>query len=270
MSIWVNNKVNLTDQEIQELNKANSHEKELILLFKFIKSRGWINYKRIQGKSDGLLGNIFEDLIGLKENNNRTSDYFDIEIKTKNYESSSSLVSLFCYSIDSIKNSSSKIREEFGVEDENSYKKIFNSTVKYGEWNTHRGGYNFKLEEKDEKKLYLKIMNVIENYLVDQDKYYWNYEKIQKSVGKIKNCLYIEGEINTQAKQVKYTKATLYKNASYKKFWDLLKEKHITVDFRIGVYKSGKNKGKTHDHGTSFRIKKDKLSDLYESKIEIN
>lgn len=269
MNIWINNKINLTNQEIQKLKEAKTHEEELILLFKFVKSRKWIDYKRIQGKSDGLLGNIFEDLIGLKENNKRTSDYFDIEIKTKNLKSSS-LVSLFCYSIDSIKNSSSKIREEFGVEDETSYKKIFNSTIKYGEWNTHRGGYSFRLEEKDDKRLYLKIMKTIENYLVDQDKYYWSYEKIQNLIGKIKNCFYVEGEINKQTKQVKYSKATLYKNANFKKFWDLLKTKDITVDFRIGIYKSGKNKGKTHDHGTPFRIKKNKLEDLYEIKIEIN
>ncbi len=31
------------------------------------------------------------------------------------------------------------------------------------------------------------------------------------------------------------------------------------VDIRIGVYNTGKNKGKTHDHGTGFRITLDKL-----------
>lgn len=28
----------------------------------------------------------------------------------------------------------------------------------------------------------------------------------------------------------------------------------LSVDLRLGVYKSGKNKGKTHDNGTGFRI----------------
>lgn len=31
------------------------------------------------------------------------------------------------------------------------------------------------------------------------------------------------------------------------------------IDIRIGVYASGKNKGKTHDHGTAFRIKLERL-----------
>ena len=29
----------------------------------------------------------------------------------------------------------------------------------------------------------------------------------------------------------------------------------IYVDLRIGQYHNGKNKGKTHDHGTGFRIR---------------
>lgn len=33
----------------------------------------------------------------------------------------------------------------------------------------------------------------------------------------------------------------------------------LMIDIRIGVYASGKNKGKTHDHGTAFRIKLERL-----------
>ena len=35
---------------------------------------------------------------------------------------------------------------------------------------------------------------------------------------------------------------------------NLVKTGDILVDLRIGQYHSGKNKGKTHDHGTGFRI----------------
>jgi hypothetical protein len=33
-------------------------------------------------------------------------------------------------------------------------------------------------------------------------------------------------------------------------------------DIRIGVYKTGKHSGKAHDHGSGFRIQKDKLFDV--------
>lgn len=204
----------------------------------------------------------------MKENNRRNSDFHNIEIKTKNYKSSSP-ISLFCCSIDSLEKSSSKIRENFGVEDEKSFNKIFNSTIKYGDWNTHRDGFSFKLEKGKEKNLYLRIISTIKNYPIDNDKYYWKYEKICELTSKIKNCLYVEGEINKDEKIVRYERAILYKNASEKKFWDLLERKDITVDFRIGIYKSGKKEGKTHDHGTTFRIKKESLHKLYDKNIKI-
>ncbi len=42
------------------------------------------------------------------------------------------------------------------------------------------------------------------------------------------------------------------------------------VDIRIGSYKSGKNKGKTHDHGTGFRIKPSDLGLLYARTLDID
>ena len=41
------------------------------------------------------------------------------------------------------------------------------------------------------------------------------------------------------------------------------------IDIRIGSYKSGKNLGKTHDHGTGFRIKPEDLKNLYSEKITV-
>ena len=39
------------------------------------------------------------------------------------------------------------------------------------------------------------------------------------------------------------------------------------VDIRIGAYKTGKNKGKTHDHGTGFRINKEDLEEFFDIEI---
>lgn len=268
MEIWKNNKLNLSDDEISKLKICNSHEDELSFLFRFIKSRGWIKYSRIQGNSDGLLGNIFEDLIGLRENNDRNADYFHIEIKTKNNNSSSNLVSLFGYCLDSVKSANTEIREKFGALDEKSFKKIFNSTIKYDQWNTHRSGFNFKLEDKNER-LYLRIFDTFKKAEIDYDKYFWTYNEINRRFSKINNCFYVEGEIDKINKMVKYSNATLYKDAEMSSFLNLLKNKEIVMDFRIGVYKSGKNEGKSHDHGTGFRIKQSSIPFLFKSSIKI-
>ena len=52
-------------------------------------------------------------------------------------------------------------------------------------------------------------------------------------------------------------------------FIDLLEDGKIYVDLRIGQYHDGKNKGKTHDHGTAFRIKEVDQPLLFKNKVKI-
>lgn len=268
--IWKNNKIDLNKEEYEALEVALTPEDELKLLFQMMKRRGWMPFTREQNSNDGLLGNIFEDLIGVVENNKRNSDYENIEIKTKNTKSNSK-VTLFVYNIDSLKSASTEIRENFGSLDSESGKHIFNSCIEYSKWNTHRQGFNFKLE-RDKLNLYLKIKEAFNdnNITIDKNKYFWKIVKIEEFFKKIKNCCYIEGEVDKNSKTVRFDKMTIYKDADINKFWELLENDDIVVEFRIGIYKSGKNKGKTHDHGTSFRIKKNKMVELYKTKIECN
>lgn len=268
--IWKNNKLNLSSNEIATLDNASTSQEELELLFKFTKSRSWIKYQRDQEKSDGLLGNIFEDLIGIQENNKRSSDYDGFEIKTRKKDSKTFLT-LFNSSINSINSASTYLRENYGCPDEKHYLNILNTTVKYMNWNNHRGGYNFKLEinENIGDNLYLKIKNTETSEEVDQNKLFWEIKTINNLLAKIKNCCIVEGEINKNEKLVKFNKMTIYKDVDISKFWELLKSEYVVIDFRNGVYKSGKNYGKTHDHGTAFRIKMSKFDNLYKYKKEI-
>ena len=40
-------------------------------------------------------------------------------------------------------------------------------------------------------------------------------------------------------------------------------------DIRIGSYKTGLKRGKPHDHGSGFRVKRDFLKELFEYYIEV-
>jgi hypothetical protein len=55
----------------------------------------------------------------------------------------------------------------------------------------------------------------------------------------------------------------------FNEFLKILESGSIQFDIRIGVYKSGKNYGKPHDHGSGFRIKKESLYGLYKNKLEL-
>lgn len=52
------------------------------------------------------------------------------------------------------------------------------------------------------------------------------------------------------------------------KFLNMLKRGEIFVDIRVGQYRSGKNKGKTHDHGTAFRVKRSNIKNLFDEGFE--
>lgn len=253
---------------MKEIEEKKSYKEILIDFFKYIKSVGWVPFTRNQINSDGLLGNILEDLIGIKENNQREADFHGYEIKTKNNDSDS-LVTLFGATISSVKKANTEIREKYGIVDGKSNLKIFNSTIHYHKWNTHRAGFGYKLE-KEKNKLYLKIKDLETNLIVDDNRYYWNEEDIKQFFkNKVKNLCLVEGILNKENKLAKFNKMYILEDSQIEKFWDLLYDGSIALDFRIGVYKSGKNIGKTHDHGTSFRIKKNKIKDLYKKIIEI-
>ena len=55
--------------------------------------------------------------------------------------------------------------------------------------------------------------------------------------------------------QFRFIEAYEVSGFDYEGFIDLLEEGRIYIDLRIGQYHSGPNKGKTHDHGTGFRIR---------------
>lgn len=259
-------KINLSEEEINLLQNLDDSVDELLAFFKILKSKNWIKYTRNQDDSDGLLGNIFEDFLGLTENNLRMPDYKNIELKTKNINSQS-FVSLFSVRPNSCKNIPTILREKYGSPEEEGSPNILNTRVLFEKWNTHRNGYSFKLSKLD-NKLFINIKSISSEELLDNFQYYWNIDDIEKIFNsKIKNSAYITGEINKETKMVKFEKINIFKNADFKKFIELLKNNDICVEFRIGVYKSGIKKGKTHDHGTAFRIKKSNFSELYIDEI---
>lgn len=54
------------------------------------------------------------------------------------------------------------------------------------------------------------------------------------------------------------------KDLTLEKFIVAVKEGVIVYDIRIGVYRSSKNKGKTHDHGSCFRVMKNNLNKVFD------
>lgn len=69
---------------------------------------------------------------------------------------------------------------------------------------------------------------------------------------------------------VRYTEMRIIDGLTIDKLIKSIEDGKLLVDIRIGVYASGKNEGKTHDHGTAFRMHLNDLLTLYGTVKVIN
>ena len=235
-----------------------------------IKKMGWVPSHRSHNTG---IGKTFEDIIGVKENNFQLVDYMGaLELKSQR-DFTGSMITLFTKSPDYPPNANTFLRMTYGVNlDKDPTMKIIHSTVSGSKYNTYKGKIGFKLDVNEkENKIFLLVKNLEDGKTINNSIYY-RYDTLQPLVEtKCRNIAYIEAESKNEAGQeyFKYNTAVLLTNCTFKKFIEAIKKGIILYDIRIGEYKSGKNIGKTHDHGSGFRIKKANI-ELVFSKSFIN
>lgn len=215
---------------------------QLINKLQKIKAMGFIKTHRL---NDTGIGKTLEDLLEIEENNFRLPDVGDIELKAKRLESQSMLTL------------ATKSPEPKGVN------RVLFEKYKYlddeGCYNLHSTVYGSRLNPQgfkirlDNSKLILENRNNIECYYpisIFQDVLMSKSNKILLVFAETK------GERKTINEQFHFIEAYLLSDLNINKFKSAVQEDKLKVDIRIGVYRSGKNKGKYHDHGTGFRINK--------------
>lgn len=231
-----------------------SKKEEVIKAFYKIAKRGWISTHR---HGDRAIGNAFEDILGLTENNFREADFHGIEFKAQR-ASSTALMTLFTKSPTYPRGVNSVLRELYGVEDEErDSKKILHTTISGYRENTHRGGFGYKARvDKKEELVHLEIRDLNTNKLEDLE-VYWSFNDIAKALEKkLKTIAILHGDekVENGQRYVRFTKMNIITGLTLEKMIKALEKGDLYIDIRIGVYGSGKNIGKTHDHGTGFRM----------------
>ena len=233
-------------------------EQKLIKLFEKIRQKGWISTKR---HGDQCLGNTFEDLVGKKEDNKAESDFFGIELKSHR-TITKSMVTLFSKSPSYPKGVNTYLREKYGVKEDNYGKKVLNTTISGAKENTHRGGHAFKvIINRNDEKIYLQVRDLTTDRIIPED-IYWGFNVLKKALIKKLDkiaILYGEEKDSNGTHYVRYTSMKLIEGLTFENLLAALEQGELLIDIRIGVYASGKNAGKTHDHGTAFRIKLEHL-----------
>ena len=99
---------------------------------------------------------------------------------------------------------------------------------------------------------------------------YWDFETLEEKLyRKLEYLAYVHAikKYSKDGIYFKYTKINFYKLKTFNEFINLLEQGKIRVTFKVSVYKKGKKKGKTYDHGTGFDIKEEDLLQLYDEII---
>jgi hypothetical protein len=88
---------------------------------------------------------------------------------------------------------------------------------------------------------------------------YWDRENLRKAFNKKYKGKFVFAKADSRGtgadEEFHFIEAYEVSGFDYDAMIELLLQGKILVDLRIGQYHQGKNKGKTHDHGTGFRIR---------------
>lgn len=244
----------------------NNVEEELLAKFVEISNKGWIESAR---KHNTGIGKTFEDLLNKLEDNLAEPDYKGIEIKTHR-STSNSYTTLFTASPDGpAKAENTRLRETYGNIDQKSGLKKMHCSIFAHRKTLYNNIYKIQLEvNRQDKKIYLQIYDINDNLI--EKITYWDFNSLNDKLNKkLKILAYVKSKskVENNKEYFLYEEIQLYKFKNFNRFLTLIENGTIMLDIRIGVYASGKNYGKTHDHGTGFRIKDcdlDKLYDKYE------
>lgn len=236
----MNENVNLLIEKIREIQLSGDE--------------GWHIATR---SGDTGIGKTFEDLLEKEEDNLPDADFHGIEIKSRR-KFSSSMITLFTKSPDSPKGVNTVLREKYGYGEP----KILHATVPsnraaFNQFSNHSFQISVDRDAFEIKLLIFdKTMTLIDNTVT------WNFKTIEdKLEKKIKTTAIVSAEekIVNGKTYFKYDQVDLMTGLTLERFLQAIEAGHMFVDIRIGVYGSGKNIGKTHDHGTGFRIKAENL-----------
>ena len=229
-----------------------------------IKTMGWIQVPR---RGYGEVGLLFEGLLGVNNNDFSVPDFAGIEIKVQNRFSRFPLTLFSCtcdgpdfYEIKRIVKKYGIINRKYG---DTKFLFISLSCTAFSNW----GRYLKMKLYIDHKKQKLYILIAHANGKIIEKKSYWDFSTLKECLErKLKFLCYVVSDsiLLNGKKFVKYNEAYFYGLKNFDIFISLLEKGYIVVNIKCGIYKRGPKEGQSYDHGTSFQISTEAISELFE------
>jgi len=217
---------------------------KLVKKLKAINEMGYIKTHRTGNTG---IGKTLEDLLEITENNVPGPNAAMIELKSAR-KNVSSMLTLFTKS-PLPPGANSVLLERSGYEGRYGRKRL-ETTVNAINYNQLKGEPGFKIDIQEDR---LNIIDIKCEILG-----YWDKETLKNSFErKLPKLLYVKAEARGKGLEEEFwfNEAWLLSGFDFDNFLNLLREGTILVDIRIGQYPDGR----THDHGTGFRVFPDKL-----------
>jgi hypothetical protein len=232
---------------------------EFVTEFEKIKALGWVKTHR-SGPTG--IGKTLEDLLGIPENNRDEPDFGDYELKASRKDSQS-MLTLFTRAPEPSK-SNEYLRKKYGYisEEYDFEKQVLHSTLSIDKWTPVADtGHKLKVECVNDR---IHIVSEL-----GTENVYWSHDKLDKVVKKkFKNKLVYVKALSRGSgsnEEFKFVEAFVTDGLDPDKIFELICSGDIYVDLRIGQYEDGR----THDHGTGFRIRECDQDKLFKNKKRI-
>ncbi len=249
----------------------SAERSKIIKEFKRIRALGFVPATR---SGDTAIGKTFEDHLGVTENNLKDPDFKGFEVKSQR-DLTGSKITLFTKSPTFPKGANTILRQNYGSPDSEFPRiKVLHTSCYSNRFNTHSSGFGFRLFPNDEEsRLELQIRRLKDSRILP-DQIYWDYDRLRAiTARKLDNLFIVYADVRREeAKQYfHFTRSMIFLGFKFESFLEVLREGKVMFDTRIGAYKTpgSKSFGKTHDHGSGFRVDRSSLELLYSHKFDI-
>lgn len=221
-----------------------------------IANRGFIESLR---SSDTGIGYTLESYLGIKENNVPLADLgSDIELKAFRKDSASLLTLFTCEPKPEGGNRDRLLLEKFGYKKrEIARQKELYCTINSSAFNPQ----SLRLKvEKDR-------INIISNR--EELDIFWIGEQLkERFLQKIPKLIIVKADARIkegEREEFYFNEAYFLKGFSFESFKNMVAKDIITIDFRMHLRKNGT----VRNHGTAFRIRKNKLEKCFQESIRL-
>lgn len=230
---------------------------DFIREYRKIQDMGWITTHR---SGNTGIGKTLEDLLGIAENNYQEPDFGEYELKASRLNSNS-MLTLFTKS-PLPRGSNTALRLAFGYSSSayDNDEKVLHTTLNALDFvRIANTGHSLKVD--------YVVGDPSDQIVIESESgyfdAYWMVEELRYSFeSKYPNKLvYVKAESrgSGENEQFRFKQAYVCDGFSYDGFLELLQSGQIYVDLRIGQYPDGR----THDHGTAFRIRESDQDALF-------